>query len=249
MSQLTVRLLSGSRPKPRSSPWPERFGAIADRLVAAYGTPSLGNFRDPVQEIFYIALSAKTTDAQYRKTHRALRKGFPTLHELAEASVTTILRCIVGGGLANKRAGQMKGIATRLLADLGPNPSSRLKKMSAEEAYAYLTGLPGMGPKSALCVMMCSLGFDVFPVDANVARVASRIGAISARLKHYQAQRRLPALIPEGRGKELHVGLVVHGRTTCLPRKPRCESCVIRDLCNFGKKKIGIREEINAHTG
>jgi endonuclease III len=200
--------------------------------------PSLGNFRDPIDEILYIVLSAKTTDAQYRKTHASLRAAFPTLHDLADARIHAILSCIVGGGLANKRAGQLKRLAARLLYDLGPAPAARLRAMSAEEAYSYMTGLPGMGPKSALCVMMYSLDFDVLPVDANVARVASRLGALPHGLKHYQAQQRLPALVPEGRSKELHIGLVLHGRTVCLARMPLCQSCRLQDLCRFGKKNL-----------
>ncbi len=238
MSKLTVQLLGRAPPRRRSSRWPDTFEAIADRLVAAYGVPALGNFHDPVKEIFYIILSARTTDAQYRRTHRALRAKFPRLADLAAANVEDVLPCIAGGGLANKRASQVRRLASRLLADLGRNPSARLKAMSAQDVYAYLIALPGMGPKSALCVMMYSLGHDAFPVDANVQRIASRVGAIPAGLKHYQAQQRLPPLLPSGRSKELHIGLVVHGRTTCLPRKPRCEGCAIADLCAFGKKHI-----------
>jgi endonuclease-3 len=242
MSHLTVELLAGSHPRPRASPWPQRWAAIADRLVAAYGTPSLGNLRDPVREIFYIVLSARTTDAQYRKTYRALRLRFPHLIDLASARLRDVLPCIAGGGLVNKRGAQVRRIAATLLSRLGRNPARRLKEMPAHEVYSFLTGLPGVGPKSALCVMMYSLGIDAFPVDVNVQRVACRVGAIPAGLKHYQAQQRLPALVPEGRSEELHIGLVVHGRTVCLPRKPRCEFCIIRDLCAFGKKKIGNRE-------
>jgi endonuclease III len=243
MSQLTVELLAGSRPRPRSSPWPQRFAVVADRLVAAYGLPSLGNLRDPVREIFYIVLSARTTDGQYRQTYRALRSRFPHLADLAAAPLREVRPCIAGGGLVNKRGGQLRRLAATLLSKLGRNPSRRLAEMSAREAYRFLTSLPGLGPKSALCVMMYSLDLDAFPVDVNVQRVACRLGAIPAGLKHYQAQQRLPALIPEGRSKELHIGLVVHGRTVCLPRNPRCESCILWDLCKFGKKKIGNRKD------
>jgi endonuclease III len=243
MSHLTVELLAGSRPGPRSSPWPRRFAVVADRLVAAYGVPSLGNLRDPVREIFYIVLSARTTDGQYRQTYRALRSRFPYLVDLAAAPLREVRPCILGGGLVNKRGAQVRRIAATLLSKLGHNPARRLAEMSAPDAYRFLTSLPGMGPKSALCVMMYSLDRDVFPVDVNVQRVASRLGAIPAGLKHYQAQQRLPALVPEGRSKELHVGLVVHGRTVCLPRKPRCESCFLWDLCKFGMKKLGYCKE------
>lgn len=240
MSKLTVELLS-SRLRTRSR-WRERFNVIADRLVAAHGVPSLGNFLDPVREIFYIVLSARTTDAQYRRTYRALRRRFPNLTDLAAAKDRDVIPCIVGGGLANKRASQVRRIAARLVAELGKAPAKRLREMAAYEVYEFLTGLPGMGPKSALCVMMYSLGFDAFPVDVNVQRIASRIGALPSRLKHYQAQNRLPGLIPSGRSKELHIGMVVHGRTVCLPRSPRCHDCVIQDLCNFGKRRARKQE-------
>jgi endonuclease III len=200
--------------------------------------PSLGNLNDPVQEIFYIVLSAKTTDAQYRRTHAELAAKFRDLAALARARLKAIVRCIAGGGLANKKARQVKRIAARLIADLGDDPAASLRRMSAREAFDYLTALPGLGPKSALCVMMCSLNFDVFPVDVNVSRIANRVGVVRRGLKHYEYTQRIPAAIPEGRSKQLHVGLVVHGRTICLPRKPRCESCFISDCCNYGKRRL-----------
>ena len=236
MSLLTVQLVPASKIPARRTHWLQVFAIVADRLVAEYGVPSLGNLRDPVQEIFYITLSARTTDSQYRKTYRALRSKFPTLTDLATASVEDILSCIAGGGLGKKRAAQVRGIATELMTRFGSAPSQRLRTMSAREVFGVLSGLPGMGPKSALCVMMYSLNHDTFPVDINVQRIASRLGALSPRLKHRQAQQRLPALVPEGRSKELHIGLVVHGRSVCLPRKPRCERCILADLCKYGMR-------------
>ena len=236
MSQLTLELLGSKPTLRRRSVWQARYAAIADRLVAAYGTPSLGNFEDPVREIFYIVLSAKTTDAQYRRTHQRLLERFPTLADLAGAQTSAIARCISRGGLANKKAGQLKRIADCLTADFGVDPDGSLRSLPAREAFDYLVRLPGLGPKSALCVLMCSLNFDVFPVDVNVSRIACRVGMVAAGLKHYDYTRILPAAVPEGRSKELHVGLVVHGRTVCLPRRPRCEHCSIRDLCAYGKR-------------
>lgn len=236
MSLLTAQLVPASKVPARRTHWLQVFTIVADRLVAKYGVPSLGNLRDPVQEIFYITLSARTTDSQYRKTYRALRSRFPTLANLSAASVEDIFSCIADGGLGKKRAAQVRDIATKLLTQFGVAPSQRLRRMTAHEVFDVLTGLPGMGPKSALCVMMYSLNHDTFPVDVNVQRVASRLGALSPRLKHWQAQQRLPALVPEGRSKELHIGLVAHGRSVCLPRKPRCERCILADLCKYGMR-------------
>lgn len=243
MSDLTLELLRRKPAISRHRMWRERFREIANRLVEAYGVPSLGNLDDPMQEIFYIVLSAKTTDSQYRRTHALLAAKFSCLTALARAPVAAIVRCIAGGGLANKKAGQIKRIAARLTADLGNDPAASLRQMNAKEAFGYLTGLPGVGSKSALCVMMCSLNFDVFPVDANVSRIAQRIGVVRGGLKHYEYTRILPAVVPAGRSKELHVGLVVHGRTVCLPRKPRCERCFLNDLCNFGKRRLRSKSD------
>jgi endonuclease III len=243
MSQLTVELVPASKVSRQRMRWLPIFSSAADRLVASYGIPSLGNFRNPVREIFYIVLSARTTDEQYRKTYRNLHARFPALEDLANTTVKEIVSCIAKGGLANKRAAQVRDIARTLLSEFGNDPSRRLRRMSAREVFAFLTNLPGMGPKSALCVMMYSLGHDTFPVDVNVQRIAARFGVLPARLKHWQAQQRLPAFVPEGRSKELHIGLVVHGRSVCLPRKPRCEICVLSDLCDHGKKQLNARKK------
>lgn len=222
----------------RGSPWPARLAEVARRLVKAYGLPTLGNYRDPVKEIFYILLSAKTTDAQYRATNRCLRATFPTLKALASAPVSAIRRCIESGGLARKRASQIKRTAKALVKLGGTDPSRFLRELDPEQAYSFLRELPGLGPKSALCVLMYSLGIDVLPVDANVQRVAERLGAVPTGLKHYQAQRTLIAVSPEGCSRELHIGMVVHGRRLCLPRNPKCISCPLLDLCRYGRKEV-----------
>lgn len=234
MSRLTLALM-GRRPG-RSGVWQSRLASATLRLRAAYGVPSLGNFRDPVQEIFYIALSARTADVQYRRTHRALRQRFPTLADLGSARLADVATCVADGGLVRKRAGQMRGIARALLA-LGARPARTLRAMTAETAYDFLSHLPGLGPKSAFCVMMYSLDFDVFPVDVHVRRVLTRMGALPAGLKHYQAQERAPALVPDRVSRDLHIGLVVLGRTVCRPLRPSCEACPIRDLCRTGRKR------------
>ena len=240
MSTSTAALLGVRRRS--ESPWVARLAVVSERLVAEHGTPSLGNFRDPVKEILYILLSAKTTDAQYRRTHRALMAAFPTVADLASANARAVRRCIEAGGLAGKRAAQVVAVARALRAAGGERPGRYLRRLGLREAYHFLTSLPGVGPKSAFCVLMYSLGFDVFPVDVNVQRIAERLGAIRRGLPHRLATRRLAAVAPDGRSWELHVGMVVHGRTVCLPRGPKCGECVLADLCATGRKRNGGTE-------
>lgn len=236
MSDLTVLLLGRERERRRSR-WMRDLGGIADRMVAAYGRPSLGNFRDPVREIFYILLSARTTEVLYQEAHRRLFKRFRTLQALASADRRDVRACVAGAGFGDKRASQVIAIAKRLILDLGGRPQQALRSMSPPDVFGYLTGLPGVGPKSALCIMMCSLGLDVFPVDVNVQRIFERLGVIQPGLKHYQAQQRAPGYVPNGKSKDLHVGLVVHGRKVCLPISPKCLSCGLLGFCRYGKRK------------
>lgn len=236
MSRLTAELL-GLQVRGRS-PWRERFAVVADRLVEAYGVPTLGNFRNPVKEIFYILLSAKTADAQYRVTHRRLLEKFPTLTDLAKARIPSVRKCIESGGLAATRAKQIIRLAKMLHSAGGKNPARYLRALDSRAAFEFLLSLPGVGPKSAFCVMMYSLDWDVFPVDVNVQRIAERMGAIPYGWNHVEGQRELARLTPDGRSRELHIVLVVHGRSTCLPRNPKCERCPIVDLCAFGNKRM-----------
>ncbi|MBY0514639.1 MAG: hypothetical protein K2P78_12085 [Gemmataceae bacterium] len=232
---LTAKLL-GVAARPRS-PWSKRLALVADRLVAQHGVPRLGNFRDPVKEIFYILLSAKTTDSQYRATHRRLWTRFPKLTDLARAPLRSIRACIESGGLAGKRTSQIQRTARALLTAGGRQPSRFLKALDDIAAYEFLRELPGLGPKSALCILMYSLDADAFPVDVNVQRIAERLGAIPPGLKHYQAQQQLAAVVPAGRSRELHIAMVVHGRKVCGPRNPQCSRCVLVDVCRTGRKK------------
>jgi endonuclease III len=234
LSQLTSNLLGQRQVRPEAK-WPHVLALVADRLVATYGTPTLGNFRDPVKEIFYILLSARTNERLYKPAHRRLSQRFPEIEQLANARIHRVLECVRGAGLGVKRAKQVVGIANRLLVDLGRNPQRQLRRMTAAEAYRYLTHLPGVGPKSAFCVMLCSLDHDVFPVDVNVQRVLERLGTLRKGLKHYQAQMIAPKFVPPGRSKELHVGLVEHGRRICVPRRPKCHTCILVDLCRHGR--------------
>lgn len=235
MSNLTMKLLQ--RPIPSlARRWKTRLHAITETLVATYGTPSLGNHRDPVQEILYIALSAKTTEALYKTAYERLRIRHPDLAAIAGATERSIRNCIGSAGLGFKRSRQVKAIAIRLLNDFDTRPATALRKLPPREAFRYLCSLPGIGPKSALCVMMYSLGHDVFPVDTHVHRVLHRVGAIKSGVKHYQAQNVLPALVPAAHSKALHIGLIVHGRSVCRSHKPRCGTCCIRRFCHFSSR-------------
>lgn len=240
MSDITANLVGVRRARvgSRNS---TKLARISDRLTACYGAPRLGNYRDPIKEIFYILLSARTTERLYKQAHRSLWSRYPGIDSLSRARVSGVKKCVAIAGLGSKRANQVVSIAKRIVSDFGTNPVRRLRQMPPEEVYRYLTSLPGIGPKSALCILMCSFDQDVFPVDINVQRVLERVGIVPKGLKHYEAQRLVPRYAPNGKCFNLHVGLVEHGRRVCVPGTPKCSSCVLLDLCAFGIRKVKSR--------
>lgn len=242
LSHLTLKLL-GEKPQRRESRWVRILDEVTNILVAKYGTPTLGNFRDPVKEIFYILLSARTNERLYKKAHRQLMRAYPTLESLAKATPRQALKCIKIAGLGSKRAKQVVLIARRLIKDLGPNPSRKLKSMSAGEVYRYLTSLPGVGPKSAFCVMMYSLDCDVFPVDANINRIFCRMGIIPLKSTHREAQQLAPHHVKNGKSHHLHITLLELGRHVCLPLNPKCHECNLSRKCFHFIRNMQVAKE------
>jgi len=146
------------------------------RLAASYPEDDLGNPKDPLDDLFYILLSGQTDEAHYQSTYRALMAAFPGWKGLASAEVRTIAKVIKGGGLARQKAAYLKGIARRIEADWGRPTLAHLRELSDADAEAYLTGLPGVGIKTARCVLMYALCRPVFPADVNCLRVMERLG-------------------------------------------------------------------------
>ena len=216
--------------------WAVILAEITDRLHGKYGSPWLGNFVDPVKEIFFIVLSARTSEALYIRAMNSLFEKFPDCSAIANANLEAVLDCVGGAGFGKKRSEQVIKIANRVILDLGNDPQSALREMSSTEVFQYLTSLPGVGPKSALCVMMWSLNIDVLPVDVNVQRIAARLGVIPVGLKHYQAQQKFPRYVPEGRSRDLHTAFMMHGREICKPIRPKCGECIVSDLCRMGRE-------------
>jgi len=103
--------------------------------------------------------------------------------------------------------------------------------MTTEALEAYLTDLPGVGLKTARCVMMYALDRSVFPVDTHCMRLFVNLGLLERRMRFEYAQDLLQDRVPEEIRRTLHVNTVAHGRETCVPRSEQCHRCVIADLC------------------
>lgn len=212
--------------------------AIANALSALYGDDAHGNKANPLHELLFIICSLQTNADLYRSTYASLRANFPTTSLLANATEDEIAAAIAHGGLGRQKAHSIRRILARLESDFGGPTLAPLRAMSDAECEAYLTSLPGVGKKTARCVMMYSLHRQVFPVDSNCWRVCRRLGWVRPTRPDSSCSPRdmdrIQSRIPPELRFGLHINLVSHGRECCLPSIPNCVSCCIRRYCRTG---------------
>jgi endonuclease-3 len=208
-----------------------RVRAILRRLERHYGQLLPPRSTDPLDELILTVLSQHTSDLNADRAFAALRSAFATWDEVVEAPPRRVADAIRGGGLANTKAPRIQAILAEVRDREGAFDLSRLRDLSDADARAYLTSLPGIGPKTAAVVLSFALGRDAIPVDTHVHRAARRLGLVPPTASAERADRLLHDLVPEGLRTRLHVGLIRLGRQICKAPVPRCEVCPLNDLC------------------
>jgi endonuclease-3 len=181
-------------------------------------------------------LSQNTSDVNSGRAFRSLKERFPSWEEALRASVEEVADAIRPGGIANVKARRLHAIFAALEEREGALELSSLARLSDEDARAYLRALPGVGPKTAACVLLFSLRRPAFPVDTHVHRVARRLGLVEEGASAEATHQVLEPIVPPELRYEFHIQLIRHGREVCRPRLPRCTACVLLDLCEAGPR-------------
>jgi endonuclease-3 len=208
-------------------PMPE----ILDRLEAAYGTAVLRTRRPALDELVLTILSQNTSDRNSEHAYARMRERFPTWEDVRDAPEAELVEALRPGGLAAQKAPRIQAV----LRDLERPDLEWLADRPPDEAMRWLVALPGVGPKTASCVLLFSLDVPVMPVDTHIHRIALRVGLVPAGTSADAAHALLTEMTPPERMLEAHLLLIRHGRTTCTARRPRCEECVLLDLCDYGQ--------------
>lgn len=211
-------------------PTRRRVTAVVDRLRATYGDPRLGNPTDPVADLVFVLLSARTPPSRGRATYDALRTRYSCWEDLLAAPEPDLAALLAPAGLARRRSHQIRGAIAAIRAAFGSVTLDPLRNRSEGDAEELLVSLPGVSRKTAKCVMMYTLGFKVLPVDVHVHRISSRLGWITIP-RPEQSHAALEAIVPPALRYSLHVGCVAHGRAACTARAPQCPSCVLLSCC------------------
>jgi endonuclease-3 len=215
---------------------PEEIIAL---LAEQYGELPRRPKRPPVDELVLVVLSQNTSDVNSERAFARLRAAFPDWRDVIESNVDAIEEAIRPGGLGPTKALRLKAILSEIAqrrartgARLGGSfDLSFLATLSLDEAKGWLESLPGIGPKSAAVTLLFSLDRPAFPVDTHVHRVLRRLGLIPAKASATQAQSIMePQLLPN-EVYAFHMWLIVHGRRTCVARRPRCPSCNLQCRC------------------
>lgn len=214
--------------------------AVSQILTEKYRDNAHGNKSNPLRELLFIICSVQTNETLYQSTYTSLIARFPTFRQLSHATEEEIAAAIEHGGLSRQKARTIKAILRRMESDFGSPTLSPLRRMNDTACEAYLESLPGVGKKTARCVMLLSLQRSMFPVDSNCWRICRRLGWV----RHTRPDKscsprdmdRVQAGIPASRRLALHVNFVSHGRACCLPGEPCCDSCCVREYCRTGQR-------------
>ncbi len=222
----------------------QRIAQIYPRLVAHYGEPQLVPDQDPLGGLIATILSQSTSDVNSQRAYRDLRVAFATWEAVRDAPVAEVAGAIHHGGLANSKAARIIAVLHALTAQL-PTPDAAatldarfaawLSALPVAEGRAALQRLPGVGPKTAACVLLFSLGLPSMPVDSHVYRISQRLALIGPKTTVIQAHAAYDDALPEALVYPLHILFIRHGRALCRAQHPLCRECPLVTLCPWGQ--------------
>ncbi len=210
-------------------PWEE----VMDRLAALYHTgdwrvPYLRDHAEsPFQVLIGTILSQRTRDANTDRASAALFAKYPDAASLARAPLPELERLIRPVGFYRTKARNIRDCAEALLGETGG---------AVPDDLDALLSLPGVGRKTANCVIVFGFGAPAIPVDTHVHRIANRLGVVRTRTPE-ETERELERVVPRAYWIPLNPLLVQHGQNLCRPRNPLCGECPIRTWCRTGRRR------------
>ncbi len=238
-----------ARPADWTPPTRARVVRIRERLREVYGVPLMRPHGDPIAELVLTVLSQSTNDRNRDIAYLRLRQRLPTWEQVADAPVAEVEEAIRPGGISKVKSARIQAILRAIGVEEnspraigadgdhgnGDPPAALsldwLPRVSIDQARDYLVSLPGVGRKTAACVLLFAYGLRDVPVDTHVSRVGTRLRLLPAGAPFEELHDRMLALTPPGQELELHVNLLRHGRRTCHARSPACGQCALARMC------------------
>jgi endonuclease-3 len=209
---------------------------LIELLDEAYGRAPQRPSRAPVTELVLTLLSQHTSDHNSGRAMHQLLERFPTWDAVLDAPTEDVEEAIRPGGLAPTKSKRMQALLAEVKERAPDWDLDRLAEMPLDEAKRWLTSLPGVGPKTAACVLLFALDRPALPVDTHVERVAKRLGLTPRKMAAAKMHDTLETMLEPHEVYAFHVDLIQHGRRTCHARAPQCHTCVLAVRC----PKVGV---------
>ncbi|HWZ20113.1 MAG TPA: endonuclease III [Ktedonobacteraceae bacterium] len=220
----------------------KHLGRVYELLVRTYGESKNEPDYDPLGGLVGTILSQHTSDINSGRAYKQLVATFPTWEEVRDAPNDKIVEAIKCGGLANIKSVRIQDVLYTLTEQQQEQGETKtlaeylydeLARRSTEEAWRYLRELPGVGPKTAACVLMFNLDRPAFPVDTHVWRTSRRLGLIGPNVSADLAHTLFTKITPPDWVYPLHVNLIQHGRQICHAQRPKCNQCPLFSECAY----------------
>lgn len=206
------------------------MSAIASKVVAIlskkYPGRGMMDMKNAEDTLIATRLSARTTDVQVLRVYPNLRKRYPTLKALANADVREMGAIIKSIGFYNAKAKSVKALAQKLLSDFDGKVPRTMEE---------LVTLPGVGRKTASCVLTYAFKIPAIAVDTHVFRIAHRLGWTKGKTPE-QVEKDMKALIPEKQWIDVNRSMVQFGRDICKAGTPQCYRCPVAKWCKYPNK-------------
>ena len=215
-------------------PTARRVRSLRARLREMYGVPVMAPHGDPLGELVLTVLSQSTNDRNRDVAFLRLRERFPAWEAVRDAPVEEIEEAIRPGGISNVKSVRIQDILGAIDERHGSIDLDWMAEAPVQESRDFLVGLPGVGRKTAACVLLFAYGERDVPVDTHVSRVGTRLGLFRPKAPFEEMHDEMLAFTPRGQELELHVNLLRHGRRTCHARGPQCDECALLRMCPTG---------------
>ena len=212
---------------------------VTRRLTELYGVAEWSKI-DPLSMLVDIILSHRTRDEQTAAAYDNLVKRFGSWEAMRDAPTSEVQEAIDNVNWPEVKAPRLQALMRRITEERGELNLDFLRDIPVEEGAAWLNRLEGVGPKTTAAVLLFSSRKPILPVDTHVWRVSIRLGLIGKKVTADHAHALLQALLPNDPQTiyNFHKALLRHGQRICVYERPRCEKCILTDLCDYYKTVV-----------
>jgi len=214
---------------------------ILKLLTQEYGNRQWQPRQSSIAVLVQTILSQNTSDRNSKRAFQSLLASFNSWDNIADASISKITCSIKAGGLSKVKANYIKQALKEIRQSKNGFELDFLKQLPLGEARDWLRQLPGVGTKTANCVLLFSLGMPALPVDTHVFRVTRRLGLVDPKSSVEQVHKLLENLVPPPDVYLFHVLVIEHGRKVCRAQSPKCHQCMLNGLCANYKPHVAGR--------